>query len=106
MKRPSVEGRSDGCPPPAGKVLDGLVFLYAFLSDPEWDDGGARELGTVLVFCEGNHWKLCLNDRDQGRVGFVSGFTIEEALLSAETQLAEDRLDWRASGGRKNSGHR
>lgn len=61
--------------------------------------GQVRQTSTLLFFREDGQWKLCVSDRDTGRVLFRSGDSVEEALDAAEKALASPRADWRAAKG-------
>jgi hypothetical protein len=76
-----------------------LEFLFA----ETYPDGGERKTGTLLLFVDEGRLKVCLSDRDQGLVGFVTGSTVMEVLMAAESSLRQDSVDWRASrdNGRK-----
>ncbi len=75
--------------------------LLAFLTELEWADGSPREPGTVTLFLEGRHVKVCLSDRAQDEVAFVSGESPADALDAAESGLRDGDLDWRASKSRR-----
>jgi hypothetical protein len=47
--------------------------LVEFLTAATWEDGKARQVGTVMLFCEGPVWKLWLHDRDAKLSCFVFG---------------------------------
>lgn len=84
-----------------GEVSSLFPRIVEHLTESLWDDGSQRELSTLMIFADGARWKLCLNDRDQGRVAFMTGGDPEEALTRLEEGLATDSLDWR-SVGKKN----
>lgn len=68
---------------------------WEHLSETAWPSGKPRVTSTLLVFVEDGLVKLCLRDRATGRVGWVSGRTLTDALNSLETSLASDSLEWR-----------
>lgn len=78
----------------------GTLFpaLVEFLTLSVWEDGTPRALGTLTLFVQDGLWKVCLNDKDASRIAFVSGKTPDDALGSAEANLASAALDWRAVG--------
>jgi len=78
--------------------------LWEFITEIEWEAGVERVTGTILVFAEDLSIKLCLNDRDGGRVAFMTGQTLEDALENAEAALIEGGLDWRASKWKSRKG--
>lgn len=85
-------------------VLAKMPVLWEFLTVEAWEDGEARRTGTVLIFIEEGSVKLCLNDRDQDQVAFVTGSSLEEAFEAADAGLDGDSLDWRQSrraGGKR-----
>jgi hypothetical protein len=71
--------------------------LTQFLARTSYDDGGARQPGTLLVFTEAGGLKGCLSDRDQGLVAFATADAFLELLDTFERGLAGDTLDWRVS---------
>ena len=58
-------------------------------------DKKPRETSTLFVFIEDGHWKVCLCDRDLGRVAFVSSESLDGLWESLEAGLASGSLDWR-----------
>lgn len=83
-----------------------MPTLWEFVTADHWPDGSARETGTIFVFREGGTWRACLNDRDSGHVGFVSGCTWEALWKALETQLREERVDWRVSRQARQAGRK
>ena len=79
------------------KLFASMPALWEFLTVERWEDEATRTTGTLLMFCEDGKVKLCLNDRDQDLVGFVTGSTLEEVLKVAEKSLVDDTVDWRKS---------
>lgn len=85
--------------------------LAEFASCTVWEDGGARETGTILLLVDEGRWKVCLNDRALSRSAWVSGDSPCGAFGNAEDGLREERLDWRrrreggppGRGGRRSS---
>lgn len=71
--------------------------LLEYLSVETWADGRARTTSTVLIFYDTGACKACLNDRDNGRVAFVSAGSPETVLAALERGLEDDTLDWRAA---------
>lgn len=69
--------------------------LWEYLSVSAWPDGGARVTATVTVFVEGGRVKVCLSDRENDRSAWSTGETLEEAVLSLESALASDTVEWR-----------
>lgn len=76
--------------------------VWEFLTEARWPDGSPRVLGTITVFADEGVVKLCVNDRAQSLVAFVTASTLEGAFHALEEGMEDDRLDWRApSGARK-----
>lgn len=68
---------------------------------PVWPDGKPRRTSTLTIFCEDGLVKLCLSDRAQQLVAFVTGKSLSEAAEVLELQLAGGTAEWRkAEGGR------
>lgn len=103
MRRPDRANASsdDSDKPDIGILLHEYPQLYEYLTESKWDDGKPRERATLLVIAEGCRFKLWLNDKALGRSCWVSGATLEDALLSLDTGLAGDSLEWR----RASQGH-
>lgn len=76
----------------AAAIYPALVEHLTILS---WDDGKRRKPSSLLLFTEDGLWKLCLTDKDAGRVAFVAGATIQEVAGRLERMLQEDSLEWR-----------
>jgi len=89
-----VKGPSGGAAAPAelGAVAPALV---EFLTVDKWDDGTARQVGTVMLLVDGVVWKAWVHDRDGRRSCFVSARTPLELLSSVEDVLANSGGDWR-----------
>ena len=102
---PSTNGSGE----PAGDASPGewlglFPALSEFLAASKWSNGDVRVPGTLTLFSDGPVWKLCLSDKGQGRVAFVSGSSPQLAFQAAEEGLQRSSLDWRSqrpSKGRK-----
>jgi len=66
-----------------------------FILAPKYDDGSARQTGTVMLLAEDGLCKAWLHDRDAGISCFVSGSTLEATLVSAEAAIDGTAGDWR-----------
>lgn len=82
-----------------GGSLESFPVLWQFLTDDRWEDGGVRQLPTLLVFVGENGLTVALNDRDQGQTVFKSGSGLEGLLAALEDGLGKGSLEWRPSGG-------
>jgi len=105
MKKPRAQellGRRE-VPWTAEQFLAKYPTLLDHLKSPKYDDGTARQTSTLMIFCENESLKICLNDRDNGRSVFVCGANICEALQSLEDGLCGDSLEWRIKGAKPNS---
>lgn len=101
-RRDSVpDGAEPGGPASDGTMRVESPALYEFLSLEEWDDGSKRRTGTALVFCEDGAFKVCLSDRADGYVAFVSSATFKGVLLECEEGLVSGSLDWRVARKKK-----
>lgn len=69
--------------------------LFSHLFDEVYEDASKRATSTLLFFVERGILKACLNDRDTGRVVFISTGSISDALDALEAGLSEENLDWR-----------
>ena len=89
-----VRGPSGGSAEPneLGVVAPALV---EFLTVAKWDDGVARQVGTVMLLVDGVVWKAWVHDRDGRRSCFVSARTPLELLSAVEDVLANGGGDWR-----------
>jgi hypothetical protein len=74
-----------------------LPALVEYLLSDKWDDGKVRVTSTLLLFVDQGEWKACLNDRDGGRVAFVTAGTVAGLLGALEEQLQAGSAEWRAS---------
>lgn len=99
----AVAGRA-GMNGPLG-LADAARFpaLVEFLFCDEWPDGTPRRPGTLLCFGDEGKLKMCLSDRDQGLVCFVTAGGLSEGLDCVEQLLREGDGDWRPQrgGGKK-----
>ncbi len=78
-------------------IAVGHPVLWEHLTATSYEDGGNRQPSSLLLFVEDGKCKLCLNDRDASRTGWITGATVEEALIAMELALGAGRMDWRAS---------
>lgn len=56
---------------------------------------------TLIVFAEDGRFKVCVNDRETGRVAFVTLDTCEDVFEHLDARLDACEVEWRASGGGK-----
>ncbi len=97
VARPSQD---DGTLPPVVSS-PGFVDLYPHLADfliKSRGDGQTPTTGTITLFLEQGHFKLCLNDRPLARSTFISGWTLHEALKAADAALRSNMIRWRVRG--------
>jgi hypothetical protein len=69
--------------------------LLEMLSATTYEAGEARQPATLTVFIEDGFVKLCLNDRDCERTGWVAAETLEEASKVLESKLVNNGVEWR-----------
>ncbi len=69
------------------------------------EDGSPRKTSRLSVFLGAYGLQACLDDKEEGKVAFVSSDTLEGLLGALEAGLRENRLDWRVSfeGKKRNS---
>lgn len=94
-------GRAD-----AGEWSQSFPALAEFLVATAWEDGSSRIPGTLTLFVDDSAWKLCLSDKAQSLVAFVSGSSPLQAFQSAEQGLVTGKLDWRSSHQRNSNKRR
>jgi hypothetical protein len=80
--------------------------LVEFLTRTEFEDGSARQTGTLMLFVEDGRLKVCLNDRAEGLVGFHSFQSLDTILGELEGCLDKDGVDWRKTRDGVKSGRR
>jgi hypothetical protein len=98
-----LQRRSASKTPPPGVIDERLLredlaaypALLEFLTAESWPDGAARRTGTLLLFHDDYRIKLCLADRDQSLVLFVTCDSLTSCLQEAEEALCDPRSDWR-----------
>jgi len=101
MKRPArrpgdLGGGVDLSVPVPCALADDYPHLWAFLADPQYDDGEQRETGTLLVTVGEGRVRVWLHDRAESCSAWVSGDDLTLALLACEKGLASGSLEWRA----------
>lgn len=105
MKRPeNVAKASKGkgvasCPD--ADLVKRYPNLIEYLTVTEFEDGSSRERSVLSVFVEDGRVKVCLNDKELERSGYVSGDTLTGVLVALEKALATEGLEWRPWGGKK-----
>lgn len=81
--------------------------IHEHLSLTEHDGGETRATSSLTLFCEDGRLKVCLSDKDNGRMAFASADTFQGLLDLLEAGLVTGSMDWRVSrtpsgrGGRK-----
>jgi hypothetical protein len=101
----STTSGASGAAVPGARDSRDLPALTEFLACGTYESGDRRETGTVTLFWEAGVWKCCLNDRDQGMVGFITLPELVDAILFLEEALVEGRGEWRQAKA-KGSGKR
>jgi hypothetical protein len=96
MKKKREDAFSGGGLPARGDCLSQLDTLFSYLTDELWDDGSSRERSTMMTFADGVQWKVWFNDRAMGRTCWMTGETIEAALIALDQALADDSVSWKA----------
>lgn len=94
------------------RVFDDPAFrsdypaLAEFLFNEAWDDGTARQTGSLLLFVGDGALKACLNDREQGLVTFFVGASVNELMSGLDLAMQAGAVEWRRSSppGRKPGG--
>lgn len=94
-QRPSAKPSSDTSglevPPDVAKLDD----LRDFLLQEVWDDGTARETGTLLLFAGEGRVKAMLKDRDRGLVCFFTCGAGEDLLGQLDALIGSGGGEWR-----------
>jgi hypothetical protein len=93
---PPADQGSAGVAGSGGAWSSSLPALVEFLAACQWSDGSPRLPGSLTLFTDQGQWKVCLSDRDQARVAFVTASSPQEALEVAESRFVSGTLDWRA----------
>ncbi len=70
--------------------------LLEWMTAVVWDDGKARQTGTVLVMTEGGVWKAWMHDRDAKVSSWVTGKDLVEVLTRMDLQLQNGQGEWRS----------
>lgn len=86
-------------PVPLPYQSDGTVSLGKLLSwhltARRYADGTPRDVSTITLFWEHGRWKVCLNDRDNGKVAFLTTSELTHLWDELEAALQARTLDWR-----------
>lgn len=59
-------------------------------------DGSERETSTLLLFATEGLWKVCLNDRAEGRALWAAGASHGDAMAALEAMLETNTAEWRS----------
>lgn len=98
LERPATFGPEPGSPGGEQDSFRGLYpCLYGFLADLR-ETTGWQKTGTITVFVENGHYKICLNDRPEKRSAFVTGSTLAATLRAAESGIQSNTVPWRKKG--------
>lgn len=79
--------------------------LWEWMTLTRWENGEVRIPTSISLFLDEGRVKAAVNDKDMGRVAFVSGWTVEDVLRAVEEGLLQQSLDWRRTEG-KSAGRR
>lgn len=75
-----------------------LPLILEHLTAEAYPDGSKRQTSSLVVVSDGGSWRVCLSDKDNGRVMWKSGPTLQDAFQAIELALmADDPGDWRKS---------
>lgn len=80
-----------------GSLAKSCPVLWEFLTAESWDDGTAREVGTVLIVVEDGCVKMWLNDKAQGVTCWVSSSSWDGLLKAASHAIEGTGAGWRAA---------
>lgn len=94
-KPPSKPNGGDPSAPLPDDDRRNWPYLIEYLTLTKYDDGTPRETATMTVFVHDGTLKVSLNDRAQGRVGFMTVRCLEAVLSDLEAKLRSDDMDWR-----------
>lgn len=78
--------------------------VWVHLTASVWPDGTPRVTSSLTVFCDSGRIKVMLADKAGAQVCFVTADCIEDALVTLELQLQEDRCDWRPEKPKRPTG--
>lgn len=97
MRRP--DRPSDAMPVGTSANADGLRHGYPLLADhltaTQYEDGGPREVSTLLVFSQDGLWKCCLRDRQEGRCLWAAAPKWSDLFDVLEAALGDPMAVWR-----------
>ncbi len=89
-----VAERTGGSPTQADKGSYPCILEH--LTETRYPDGSERQTSSLIVVADAQNWRVCLSDRDNARVMWKTGQTLQEALDSIELGLmGDDPSDWR-----------
>lgn len=70
--------------------------ILEHLTEAKYPDGSERQTSSLVVVADTQSWRVCLSDRDNSRVMWKTGSTLQEALDAIELGLmGDDPSDWR-----------
>lgn len=71
--------------------------LFEFLTADAYPDGQTRVRATLLVLCDGDLFKACINDRDNEMSHWVTGTSFGACMKAAEAAVNCPTTPWRAN---------
>lgn len=81
--------------PMAGAEEERWPNVAAFMTQARWEDGSERATATLLFFEEAGAIKVCLHDRAEGNVCFITGAGLLDCLDALEEVLEGGDAGWR-----------
>jgi len=81
--------------------------LFAFLVEDSWEDGSAREPGTLMLMFGDGLLKVWLHDKNgSGCSCWLSGEALEDVLAGADNVIASGNGEWRSDRPKGTQGKR
>jgi len=97
IERPLIETSEAVSTPKNGNFAKNYPALQDFL-ERKRGSHSYHKTGSATLFVDGELYKLCLNDRPLNRSCFVSASSMVKLFQTADTGLANNRLEWRTKG--------
>lgn len=90
----NVEGK------PRLSDADSFPNIIEYLISSSYPDGSKREPSSLIIVADPSGWRVCLSDKDNGRVMWKVADALQDALLAIEMALMEeDQSSWRKASG-------
>jgi len=98
MKRPEAKvagGKLGSVPAIDDAWVKKYPTIIQYMTDDQYDDGGARETSALSITIRDGDFLLALNDKDLKQSIYTQAHTLTDGLKLMEEALRDGKAQWR-----------